>query len=812
MNPAALALILAVQAPGQTLPLSADAAPAIDVAAEEQVLQAAGLPAGATDLLAFFRRRVPPGPDKARLAALVLQLSDKTPAVRQQAAAELIGLGHAAIPALRPAANNPDDEESAGRARRCLEAIEGPGAANLTQAAARLVAARNPPGAAAVLLAYLPFADNDAVLGEVEGALVACRQADKGAAAVVVQALHDPVPVRRCAAARVLCLAGSTTDRAAVGSLLKDPQPSVRLVAALGLAEAHTAEAVPVLIDMLAALPPEGRKQAEEYLTTLAGEWAVAGPAGNDSTSARLRRETWAAWWRSLDGNTLLEEFRSRTLSDAERARVLGLIAKLDDPSAEAREKAAADLVACGARAAPLLRQAVGQNHPRIGPQAAHCLAAVEPEGPRPLPAAAPRLLALRRPEGTVEALLAYLPFADSDEVAGQVIDLLADLGCRDGKAAPALVQALTDPVPARRAAAAVALCRGRAEAQLPAVRRVLRDGDAGVRLRAALALAARGEREAVPVVIALLGELPLEQAWEAEDYLLRAAGERAPAVSLEGEAGGRTAAVEAWRRWWNEHGSAIDLARVDARPRSSGLFLVVEQQGPRGTGRALEVSAGGTVRWQIGGLQFPWDAQVLPGGNVLVVEQGIRLTERDRDGKAVWQHAVPNAISARRLRNGQTFVVCRNQLLVLDREGKQVFAHLHSTGFILAGERFRDGQMAFVTYQGQYVRLDAAGKQMKTFQVPFIPNFGVNGALVLPGDRVLVSLSNPGKVIEYAPGGKVAWEAAVTNPGNPTRLPNGHTLVPSNGNTTLTELDRNGRIVSEKKDLPHRPFRIYPR
>jgi HEAT repeat protein len=806
MSPAAFALFLVASAAGQSLPPGTDAAPAINVAAEEQVLQGAGLAVGETDLLAFFRRRTPPGPDKARLAALVLQLSDKTPAVRERAAAELIGLGYNAVPALRPAANDPDDEESAGRARRCLEAIEGPGAANLAQAVARLVAVRKPAGAAAVLLAYLPFADNDAVAGEVEGALVACRRADARAASVLVEALRDPVSVRRCAAARVLCQAGSTADRAAVGALLKDPQPAVRLVAALGLAEAHSAEAVPVLIDMLADLPPEGRKQAEEYLATLAGEWAVAGPAGNDPTSRRLRRETWAAWWRSLEGSTLLEEFRGRTLSDAERVRVLGLIARLDDPSAEVRDRAAADLVACGARAAPLLRQAVEKNHPRIGPQAAHCLEAIEPEGPRPLPAAAPRLLALRRPEGTIETLLAYLPFADSDVVAGQVIHLLADLGCRDGKAAPALVQALADPVPVRRVAAAIALCRGRAEAQLPAIRRLLRDADGGVRLRAALALAARGEREAMPVLIALLGELPLEQAWEAEDYLLRAAGEGAPAVSLEGEAGGRTAAVDAWRRWWNEHGSAIDLAQVDARPHGSGLFLVVEHQG----GRVLEVNAAGKVRWQIAGLQFPWDAQVLPNGNVLVVEGNGQLTERDRAGKVVWQRALPNAVSARRLRNGQTFIVCRNQLLVLDREGKEVFAH-HTTGFILAGERFRDGQMAYVTLDGFYFRLDAGGKQIKTFQIPFDPRLGVHGAAVLPGDGVLLARANPYKVTEYAAGGKVTWEATVPVPGYPTRLPNGHTLVPSSPRI-LIELDRNGRIVSEKKDLPYQPHRVNPR
>ena len=46
--------------------------------------------------------------------------------------------------------------------------------------------------------------------------------------------------------------------------------------AALALADDYQSDAVPVLIDLLADLPTEQRKQAEDYLTNLAGEWAVA--------------------------------------------------------------------------------------------------------------------------------------------------------------------------------------------------------------------------------------------------------------------------------------------------------------------------------------------------------------------------------------------------------------------------------------------------------------------------------------------------------------------------------------------------------
>src|SRR6516165_7664709 len=70
-----------------------------------------------------------------------------------------------------------------------------------------------------------------------------------------------------------LCRA-SPPPVAAGRDLLKDPSAAVRLRAALALAEAGDAEAVPVLIDLLADLSAEQRRPVEEVLTRLAGQWA----------------------------------------------------------------------------------------------------------------------------------------------------------------------------------------------------------------------------------------------------------------------------------------------------------------------------------------------------------------------------------------------------------------------------------------------------------------------------------------------------------------------------------------------------------
>src|SRR5262249_21623508 len=128
-----------------------------------------------------------------------------------------------------------------------------------------------------------------------------------------------------------------------------------------------------------------------------------------------------------------------------------------------------------------------------------------------------------------------------------------------------------------------------------------------------------------------------------------------------------------------------------------------------------------------------------------------------------------------------------------------------------MSARKFADGQIAMVNNQGQYTRLDAAGKEAKTFHVPFDMRWGMMGAEVLPGDRVLISQNTGtgGKVNEYNADGKSVWEARRVQPGPAHRLPNGHTLVPQNGGTLVVEFDRQGKVFKEFKNLPCRAYRV---
>lgn len=772
-------------------------------AADEQILKAAHLSASPNALLDFFRKRTPADVPEKTFADLIRQLGERAPEVHNKAFGELVSYGSVAVPSLRVACNDPASPEAADRARLCLETIEGTQAPALLGAAARGLALFKPANAAEVLLGYYPFADNERVSEEITQALLAVALRDGKADPVLLKAIEDPTASRRACAATVLSQIPGD-HRLVVRKLLQDPKATVRLRAALALSQAHDAEAIPVLIDLLAEVPPEQAKPIEEYLARLAGEWMVTVPPGSDEVARRLRRDLWYTWWRGTEGAGLVEQFRKRTPTDAEREKVLGLIRRLDDVSPAVREKAMADLLAMGAVAVPLLRQTVADSLSPLRDPAQKCLALADPgQAAVPLPAVAARLVALRKPDGAVEALLAYLPSAEDETMLTEVQTALAALAFRDGKPDPAMVQALTDKVGVRRAAAAEALCRSGGDEQRPLIRKLLEDPEAAVKLRVAIALIAARDRQAVPVLIGLLSELPPELGIQAESCLRALGGEKSPSLVLTSEQGVAEKCRDAWTAWWREHGHTVDLARLDVAQRQLGYTLVVEQYSQaRRSGRVAELDASGKVRWEITGLQTAFDAQVVPGDRVLIVEQGVsRVSERDFKGNITWQKQINLPLGVQRLPNGNTFIAARGQLVEIDRAGKEVFTYHRPNNDIMAAQRLRDGQIAFVTYGWVYVRMDAkAAKELATYRLgPF--QFYTNSVHILPGDRVVVPEYNANRVVEYDQTGKRAWDVPITMPSSAQRLPNGNTLISSAAGQRIVEVNRAGKMVWEHKE-----------
>jgi WD40 repeat protein/HEAT repeat protein len=744
---------------------------------EEQVLRSAGLSTDGDALLDYFRERTRPPADLDKLLALARQLGDANTQTRSKAAAKLVATGPWAMPALRHVANELDNPLAAEEARRCLEWIAGPQSKEVPTAAAKLLAARKPAVAAATLLAFLPMADDQTVVTAVKSVLAGIAAKPGKADAALLAALQDPLPLRRAAAVEVLAGSGHAELLPVVHKLLADPMPQVRLRAALALVQRNDEKAVGVLIDLLADVPSDERLLAEKALQQLAGEWAPAlAMQGEDALARKVRREAWLGWWRTMQGPALLAALRERA-SDTN----------------EELEK---------------------------------------------LPSVLPRLLAVRKPAGATEALLAFLPFTDDQAMKEEIGKALKSLVLVDGQPDPAVLKALNDPLPVRRIAAAEALV-GTGSAAHPLVRKLLTDGDLEVRLRVALALVHAQVKEAVPALIDLVAELPQGKAIEAEELLRRLGGIKAPPVPVGDDAAARAKLREAWQTWWKEHGAAVNMAQLEkAAPQKavvvSSLTVVAELvgRGPKGkklakgagvgvgTGdRLVAIERNGKPVWQIENLDHPSDFQVLPGERVLIAEyEARRVTERDLKGKILWEAPnLPGApVNVQRLASGNTFIALESTavggagglLVELNPAGKTVASfnvgnakQARVDGAIIAAFKMADGKMIYVTEGDQCVWLDATGKEIRRFGVPGAKTGVIASAQYIGNIDVtpkghMVVVQNFGTIIEYDTDGKIVWQTQ--REGNrATRLSNGNTLIASLSEGVF-ELDMAGKAVWE--------------
>src|SRR5216683_6755190 len=139
--------------------------------AEEQTLKGVKLPTDGPGLLNYFRKRSVDKVDPEELAKLVKQLGDKKAENRDQAFRDLVSYGLLAVPHLRQASNDLDEPDIAAFAKQCLQAMEPAARSSVTAAAVRRLADSKASGSAEVLLAYLPYAEDENIFEEIKSTL-----------------------------------------------------------------------------------------------------------------------------------------------------------------------------------------------------------------------------------------------------------------------------------------------------------------------------------------------------------------------------------------------------------------------------------------------------------------------------------------------------------------------------------------------------------------------------------------------------------------------------------------------------------------
>jgi hypothetical protein len=510
----------------------------------------------------------------------------------------------------------------------------------------------------------------------------------------------------------------------------------------------------------------------------------------------------------ATDERSLLDFFRKQTADAATVRQAQQLIEQLGSDSFAAREQASANLLAFGPVVLPLLQQTIRQTADlEARRRAREAVQQLQSRFPPSITAAAARLLGLSKPSGTAETLLAYLPGPHDESIAEEIQNTLAAVARSHGLVDPIFVRTLASPVPAQRTAAAAALCRIGAVEFWPAIRKLLRDPEASVRLQVACEMATAGDRQAVSVLIDLLTQLPATQAEQAEELLYRLAGPKAPPVPLGHDFAAQRKCRDAWQAWWRAHGEHIEMAVLKDRERQLGYTLLVLLN----DNRVVEWDRDGKPRWQINGLASPLDAEVLPGRRVLIAEHDTkRVTERNFQGDILWQKKMTEPpIHAQRLPDGSTFIATRKQLVEVDRSGqREIVRYRADSGGIITARRFRDGRIACIE-KGSYFEVSATGEERRRFAAP-AGVYTTNALTLLPNGHLLISSYGGGTVQEYDRAGKIVWEVKMGRPLCALRLSGGHTLV-SSQDMVLIEFDRAGKEIARRAALGH-PCQIHRR
>ncbi len=505
------------------------------------------------------------------------------------------------------------------------------------------------------------------------------------------------------------------------------------------------------------------------------------------------------------DGPSVLAYFALRTLTPENRGRLAQQVRDLGNENFAVRQQASAQLIRTGPPALPLLRAALNDPDLERVLRAERCIEAIEAETNEPLLQAAVRVLVARRPPGAVAALLAFLPDCPDEATVWTIRQGLLALTQHDGKVDPVLIAALADGEPARRGAAAYSLGRA-ASAELRRLRPLLQDPDPFVRFEAAHALARGGDRNAVPVLIALLADTPIALSWQVHELLLNLPEDTPPAVALPDDQVARRTIRKAWLDWWQVKSERVDLAglRVDVM-RQQGVNILLENKNPYGSNipsKVWECRADGKERWTLVNCTDLVDVHVLPGGRLLVAAGTARMvTERDRTGKVVWAYTADGfPTTCQRLPNGNTFIATSAALFEVDPNGKTVTSFANSSRTrIFRARRLSNGNTLFLSLGGKIVELDRTGAEIRTIDLGLSEDRW-GGVEPLPGGRFLVWMFSQNRVFEVDADGHRSHEITVPEPTSAVHLPNGHTLIASYRGSRALECDGAGRVVWQQR------------
>ncbi len=249
-------------------------------------------------------------------------------------------------------------------------------------------------------------------------------------------------------------------------------------------------------------------------------------------------------------------------------------------------------------------------------------------------------------------------------------------------------------------------------------------------------------------------------------------------------------------------------------KPRPAARKLLVANHG-KGQEVLLMEWPSGKVLWSVpnaGG----HDVQALPNGNVLLTRDSKgQVVEVDPSKREVWSYTgAKRPITAQRLPNGNTLVgdTQTGRVVEVTPQGDTVWNFEDQS---MGGNKMRAVRatpqgtvLIAVERDGRIVEVDRGGKVIWTYQAD--PVRKPYMALRLKNGNTLISHAEPGEVVEVNPQGqvvrsmgkdgklKMAWTSGMA------LAADGHLFLSDYSARRLIEVDAEGKVVNEMREIPY--------
>ena len=314
---------------------------------------------------------------------------------------------------------------------------------------------------------------------------------------------------------------------------------------------------------------------------------------------------------------------------------------QLGDEDFPTRETAYTKLAGMGAAALTGLKQ--GENDPNleIRKRVADLKTRIDTKAEPTLQAAAARVLAKLKTEGTADVLMQFLPFVNDTMVVDEICKTLGAVAVRDGRVDPMIVKALDDNVAVKRGAAGEAVLAPTSRARSAMSRSCSRTPTSMSASASAWPCSPRRTRTSS-------GHGRSDGRPDAESALAHRGSPRAvrrrkgPQRQPRQRRGVTQDARDAWAKWLAENEKNVDMSRLTRDNLYLGYTLIVQYNNRIGAGMRVnvgevyELDTKKNVRWKFEVNTYPVDAQIVGGNRVVVAEyNGNRVTERDTKGKS---------------------------------------------------------------------------------------------------------------------------------------------------------------------------------